>query len=76
MNPKNLPQPDPKNIKFKTYKDYLENDEKTLLATIAAQNNVRNKHLNRIENNVVFFFWIFIVQFVAALYFMAQLKLL
>lgn len=54
----------PRNLKnFQSFK--LE-DEQTLLATIAAQNNVMNKHLERIENNVVFFFWFIIASLITA----------
>ncbi|HNP68232.1 MAG TPA: hypothetical protein PKH16_10030 [Aequorivita sp.] len=67
MENTNLPPLPPKSIAEKTYKDFVLEDEKTLLATIAAQNNLQNQHLNRIKNNVVFFFWLLIVQFIFAL---------
>ena len=60
-----------KPIPHKTFSDFAKEDTNTLLATIASQNNAREQKLNRIKNNVVFFFWAFLIQlfFTISLYF-------
>lgn len=57
------------NLKYKsayamTTQDIFKLDEKELLAKNVALNIDRNKKLDRIISNVVFFFWIAIIQII------------